>query len=133
EHQFKDAGVSAIVIVANFAYNLEKVLASTSIKHIILTQLGDMLGTVKGAIVNLVVKHVKKMVPAFNLPNSIPFKEVLTKGATLAYEKPAVTVKDIAVLQYTGGTTGIAKGAQLSHGNIIAHNSMITQWFRPYM
>ncbi|HYF67715.1 MAG TPA: AMP-binding protein [Ohtaekwangia sp.] len=133
EHQFKDAGVTAIVIVANFACNLEKVLASTNIKHIILTQLGDMLGTLKGAIVNLVVKHVKKMVPAFNLPNSIAFKEALKKGATLTYTKPEVTVENIAVLQYTGGTTGIAKGAQLSHGNIIAHNSMITQWFQPYM
>ncbi|HEY9048545.1 MAG TPA: AMP-binding protein [Ohtaekwangia sp.] len=133
EHQFKDAGVSAIVIVANFASHLEKILASTKIKHIIVTELGDMLGGIKGSLVNFVVKYVKKMVPAYHLPNVIPFKEALRKGATLSFTKTEVTVKDIAVLQYTGGTTGIAKGAKLSHGNLIAHNSMITEWFRPYM
>jgi long-chain acyl-CoA synthetase len=133
EHQFKDAGVSAIVIVANFASNLEKILANTSIKHVIVTELGDMLGTLKGALVNFVVKNVKKMVPEYHLPKAIPFKETLKKGASLQYDKPSLSVSDIAVLQYTGGTTGISKGAQLSHGNIIAHNSMITEWFKPYM
>ncbi|WP_333819892.1 AMP-binding protein [Ohtaekwangia sp.] len=133
EHQFKDAGVSAIVIVANFASHLQKILSNTKIKHIIVTELGDMLGGLKGTLVNFAVKYVKKMVPAYQLPNVIPFKEALRKGAALPYTKADVTVKDIAVLQYTGGTTGIAKGAKLSHGNLIAHNSMITEWFKPYM
>ncbi len=133
EHQFKDAGVSAIVIVANFANHLEKILANTSIKHIIVTQLGDMLGGFKGTLVNFVVKYIKKMVPEYNLPNVIPFKDAVKKGASLKFTKPDLSVKDIAVLQYTGGTTGISKGAKLSHGNIIAHNSMITEWFKPYM
>jgi long-chain acyl-CoA synthetase len=133
EHQFKDSGVKAIVIVANFASHLEKILANTSIQHVIVTQLGDMLGTVKGAIVNFVVKHIKKMVPPYHLPNAVAFKDAMAKGATLSYTRPSLTVKDIAVLQYTGGTTGIAKGAQLSHGNLVAHNSMITYWFHPYL
>jgi len=132
EHQFKDAEVSAIVIVANFANNLEKILSNTPIRHVIVTQLGDMLGTLKGSIVNFVVKNVKKMVPDYNLPNAIPFKETLRKGKSGKYTKPVLTVNDVAVLQYTGGTTGISKGAQLSHGNIIAHNSMIKYWFAPY-
>ena len=133
EHQFNDSGAKAIVIVANFAHNLEKILSHTSIQHIILTELGDMLGGVKGALVNFVVKHVKKMVPSFHLPSVIPFKSALKKGASLTFTKPTLTNDDVAVLQYTGGTTGIAKGAQLSHGNIVAHNSMITYWFLPYL
>jgi long-chain acyl-CoA synthetase len=133
EHQFKDAGVSAIVIVANFASNLEKILANTKIKHIIVTELGDLLGGLKGTLVNFVVKYIKKMVPSYHLPNILSFNGALSKGATLSYDKPSLSVDDVAVLQYTGGTTGIAKGAKLSHGNIIAHNSMITQWFKPYM
>jgi long-chain acyl-CoA synthetase len=133
EHQFKDAEVSAIVIVANFASNLEKILQNTPIKHIIVTELGDMLGALKGSLVNFVVKHIKKMVPAYTLPDIIPFKAALHAGKSKPLQKPAVTNNDIAVLQYTGGTTGISKGAQLSHGNIIAHNSMITEWFKPYM
>jgi long-chain acyl-CoA synthetase len=133
EHQFRDAGISALVIVANFAHNLSKVPFHTSIKHIIVTELGDMLGFLKGALVNFVVKHVKKMVPEYDLPQGISFKQTLKKGASLKLTKIASSLEDIAVLQYTGGTTGISKGAQLSHGNIVAHNSMITQWFKPYM
>ena len=133
EHQFKDASISAIVIVANFASHLEKVLEHIKIKHIIITELGDMSGVLKGALVNFVVKYVKKMVPAYNLPQAISFKSVMSKGASLKFTKPVITNQDIAVLQYTGGTTGISKGAKLSHGNIVSHNSMITQWFKPYM
>lgn len=133
EHQFKDAGVTAIVIVANFASNLEKILGNTKIKHIIVTELGDLLGGLKGMIVNFVVRHIKRMVPAYYLPSVLSFKTALNKGAQLSYDRPSLSVDDVAVLQYTGGTTGIAKGAKLSHGNIIAHNSMITQWFKPYM
>jgi len=133
EHQFRDAGISALVIVANFAHNLAKVPFQSSIKHIIVTELGDMLGTIKGAMVNFVVKRIKKMVPAYDLPQALSFKNALKKGSSLKLSRHNITTEDIAVLQYTGGTTGISKGAQLSHGNIIAHNSMITQWFKPYM
>ena len=133
EHQFQDADVSAIVIVANFAYNLQTILDKVPAKHIIVTQMGDMLGTIKGAITDFVVKRVKKLIPDYHLPNAINFKTVLAKGATLKLVKPDIKVEDVAVLQYTGGTTGVSKGAQLSHRNIIAHNMMITQWFKPYM
>jgi len=133
EHQFKDAGISAIVILANFASHLETILHTIPAKHIIVTQIGDMLGGLKGAITNFVVKNIKKMVPAYHLPNVIPFNTALKKGASLRLNKPELTVNDIAVLQYTGGTTGISKGAQLSHGNLVAHNSMIVQWFKPYL
>lgn len=133
EHQFKDAGVTAIVIVANFASNLQEILAHTSIKHIIVTELGDQLPTMKRLLVNFVVKYVKKMVPAYSLPNALKLSAAIQKGASLAYTRPEVTNSDLAVLQYTGGTTGIAKGAQLSHSNLVSHNSMITQWFKPYL
>jgi long-chain acyl-CoA synthetase len=133
EHQFRDASVSAIVIVANFASNLEKIIKNTSIRFVILTELGDQLGGLKGTIVNFVVKNVKKMVPSYSLPQAIPLKKALREGANLPYQKPDIKLEDIAVLQYTGGTTGISKGAQLSHANLIAHNSMITQWFKPYI
>ncbi len=133
EHQFKDSGAKAIVIVANFASSLEKILTSTSIKHIIVTEIGDLFPGIKGWITNFVVKHVKKMVPAYQLPETTSFNEALKKGAALSFKKPTISLNDIAVLQYTGGTTGVAKGAQLSHGNIVAHNSMITEWFKPYL
>jgi long-chain acyl-CoA synthetase len=133
EHQFKDSGAVAIVIVSNFASNLEKIIGNTSIKHVIVTQLGDMLGGLKGMIVNFVVKNIKKMVPSYHLPGAISFNNAIAKGASSHYTKPSIAINDIAVLQYTGGTTGIAKGAQLTHANIISHNSMITEWFKPYM
>lgn len=133
EHQFKDSGAKAIIIVTNFAFHLEKILANTAIQHIILTELGDMLGGFKGALVNFVVKNIKKMVPPYHLPTATSFKQIMKKGASLTFNKPVITNADVAVLQYTGGTTGIAKGAQLSHGNIVAHNSMITYWFSPYL
>lgn len=133
EHQFKDSGAKAIVIVANFAHSLEKILAHTSIQHVIVTQLGDMLGGFKGWLVNFVVKHIKKMVPAYHLPTAVNFLDTLKKGQGYSLSKPTITNDDVAILQYTGGTTGVAKGAQLSHGNIVAHNSMVTKWFIPYL
>ncbi len=132
EHQFKDSGAKAIVIVANFANNLQQIIGNTRIKHVILTELGDMLGGLKGAIVNFVVKRIKKMVPAYHLPGAISFKQVLAKGASCTLKKAAFSLTDVAVLQYTGGTTGLSKGAALTHANLVAHNSMITMWFKPY-
>src|SRR5688500_3503034 len=97
EHQFKDSGAVAIVIVANFASNLEKIISRTQIKHVIITQLGDMLGGLKGSIVNFVVKNVKKMVPAYSLPQAIPFNSTLKKGSSLPFKKVDVDVQDLAV------------------------------------
>lgn len=134
EHQFKDASVSAIIIVANFAKNLEEIRSKLpDAKHVIVTYMGDMLGVLKGALVNFVVKNVKKMVPDFNIPGAISFKSALAKGKTLKLDKPVIDKEDVAVLQYTGGTTGIAKGAQLSHKNLLAHNEMCIEWFKPIM
>src|SRR5258708_21771101 len=129
EHQFNDAGISAIVILDNFAYNLQTITGKIPAKHIIISRMGDMIGPLKGALINFIVKTVKKMVPEYHIPNAISFKHVLQKGSQLTLDKPKLEREDLAVLQYTGGTTGIAKGAQLSHRNIIAHNMMVTHWF----
>ncbi len=133
EHQFKDAGISAIVILENFAFNLQEILDKIPVKHIIIARIGDMLGVLKGALANFIVKKIKKMVPDYHIPNAIPFNDVVGNKKKHKLEKPKIDVEDLAVLQYTGGTTGIAKGAQLSHRNIISHNMMITHWFRPYL
>jgi len=133
EHQFNDADVRAIVIIANFAHSLESILHKTKIEHVIVTKLGDLLGGFKGSLVNLVVKHVKKMVPTYNLPMATKFNDVLSKGKNLTYTRPDVKGEDIAFLQYTGGTTGVSKGAQLSHNNIISHTAQITHWFSPLL
>ena len=133
EHQFKDSGVKAVVIVQNFASNLQQIIGNTEIKHVILTQLGDMVGGLKGSIINFVVKRIKKMVPSFSLPDAISFKNALKKGANLTLHEPEITPEDLAFLQYTGGTTGISKGAQLSHGNLVAHTAILSEWFKPWM
>jgi long-chain acyl-CoA synthetase len=133
EHQFKDAGISAIVIVENFAFNLEAIRNQIPAKHIIVTSMGDLLGIVKGTLVNFVVRKIKKLIPAYNLPGAISFKQALAEGASLKLQPPLIDVEDVAILQYTGGTTGVSKGAQLSHRNIIAHNLMVRQWFKPYL
>ena len=133
EHQFKDAEAKAIVIVENFASNLEKVLSHTQIKNVIITGLGDMLGGLKGGIVNFVVKYVKGMVPKYNLPSAVPLKTALAKGASLSLDKPKLELEDCAFLQYTGGTTGVSKGAMLSHKNMLSHAEQITHWFHPWL
>jgi long-chain acyl-CoA synthetase len=133
KHQFNDAEVKAIVIMSMFAHHLETVLPETGIKHVMITNLGDMLGGLKGGLVNFVVKNIKKMVPAYNLPQAIPLKEVLKKGEKLSFKRPSIAGSDIAFLQYTGGTTGVAKGAMLTHENIVAHTLQINEWFKPLL
>lgn len=121
EHQLNDSGASAIVIVSNFAHTLEKVVAKTTVKHVILTRLGDQLSPAKGTLVNFVVKYIKKMVPKYSLPGAISFRQALQNGAQMEYVKPAIINDDLAFLQYTGGTTGVAKGAMLTHRNMQAN------------
>jgi long-chain acyl-CoA synthetase len=117
-HQFKDSGSVAIVIVANFAHNLEDIIKDTTIKTVIVTELGDMLGGFKKWLVNFVVKKIKKMVPAYNLPGAISFQKALNEGKKHEFTNIELSTKDVAFLQYTGGTTGVSKGAVLTHGNI---------------
>lgn len=131
EHQFNDADVKAVVILSNFAANLEKVLPKTNIKHVILTNIGDMVGGLKGSIVNFVVKYVKKMVPAYNLPTAVKFNKALQLGGKYTYQRPEVKKDDVAFLQYTGGTTGVAKGAMLTHKNMVANMMQIDAWMKP--
>ncbi|NQZ85981.1 MAG: long-chain-fatty-acid--CoA ligase FadD [Colwellia sp.] len=121
EHQLKDSDTKAMLIIENFAHTLEKVIDKTPVKHVIITSLGDRLGTVKGAVVNCVVKYVKKMVPAFKLANTVRFNKVISKGLTLTYNPIELCGEDLAFLQYTGGTTGVSKGAMLTHRNMIAN------------
>jgi len=125
EHQLNDSESSAIFILANFADTLEKALPKTNVKHIVVTQVGDMVGGLKKHIVNFVVKHVKKMVPSYTLPNAIKFADTLA-GNEASYKKPAVDLNDLAFLQYTGGTTGVSKGAMLSHGNMVGNLEQVS-------
>ncbi len=127
-HQFKDSGAKAIVILANFAKNLEQILHETPIEHVIVTEIGDMVGFPKRLIVNAVVKHIKKMVPAYDLPKAIPFMDTLADGSRHRWDPVALTPDDIAVLQYTGGTTGVSKGAMLTHRNLVANMQQISAW-----
>ena len=131
EHQFKDSEAKAIVILANFADKLEKILNKTNIQHVVVTELGDSLPFPKRLLVNAVVKHVKKMVPSFNLPNSYSFHKALKLGTSNTYMQPPLARDDIAFLQYTGGTTGVAKGAMLTHENIISNMLQIGEWMKP--
>ncbi|GJM60159.1 AMP-binding protein [Persicobacter diffluens] len=131
EHQFNDANVSAILIVENFAHNLQKIMHKVpSLKLVMVTGLGDMLGALKGPLVNFVVKRVKKMVPPFHLPNAIPFKKVMKEAQKLKFSPVEMGRDDIAFLQYTGGTTGVAKGAKLLHRNLLANAEQHIHWMR---
>jgi long-chain acyl-CoA synthetase len=131
EHQLIDSGAEAILVLENFAITLQQVLAKTKIKHVIVTGIGDLLGLVKGPIVNFVLRNVKKMVPAFSLPKAIGFKKMLAEGAAMQLKPVQLGRTDVAFLQYTGGTTGISKGATLTHRNIIANILQGEAWLSP--
>ncbi|EJP29257.1 long-chain-fatty-acid--CoA ligase [Haemophilus sputorum HK 2154] len=120
-HQLNDSGAKAIVIISNFAATLEKVVFETGIQHVILTRMGDQLSFGKRTLVNFVVKYIKKLVPKYKLPHAVSFREALSIGKQRQYVKPQLQSSDLAFLQYTGGTTGVAKGAMLSHANIVAN------------
>jgi long-chain acyl-CoA synthetase len=128
EHQLKDSGARAIVILENFASVLQQVLGNTSVKHVITTQIGDLLPTPKRWMVNLVIKYVKQMVPAWRIDGAVAFRSALARGAAAPLKPIEVTSGDIAFLQYTGGTTGVAKGAMLTHRNILANMEQTGAW-----
>lgn len=128
KHQYKDSGAKALIILENFANNYQKIQHDTEIETVIVTRIGDMLGGLKGSIVNTVVKHIKKMVPAFDLPNAISFKSVLKENKGNSPKTVEISHKDMAFLQYTGGTTGVSKGAILTHGNICSQLSQVDGW-----
>jgi long-chain acyl-CoA synthetase len=130
EHQLKDSGAEAIIVLENFATTVQQVLAKTAIKHVIVGSMGDMLGF-KGLIVNLVVRRVKKMVPPFSIPGAVAFNDALAAGRSLKFDKPRIGPDDVAFLQYTGGTTGVSKGATLLHRNILANVLQNDAWLQP--
>ena len=132
-HQLADSGTSAIVILENFAHVLEECLAETPVETVITTRLGDLLPFPKSVIVNLAVKYVKQMVPAFQIANAIRFTDAISQGKAAALETVNLCHDDLAFLQYTGGTTGVAKGAMLTHGNMVANVEQATAWMGPYL
>ena len=127
KHQFNDSGCKTILILSNFAYNLEKIISETKIEHVIVSDMGDMLGAFKGSVVNFVVKYVKKMVPKFSLPSAVSFKKVLSIGGKHEFKKHDISPEDIAFLQYTGGTTGVSKGAMLTHYNVLSNVNQMSE------
>ena len=131
EHQLSDSGSEAIIVLENFASTLEQVLPRTQVRHVVVASMGEMLGGAKGVIVNFVVRNVKKMVPAYSLPNALRFKEMLSQGARMPFAAAAATAQDVAFLQYTGGTTGVSKGAALTHCNVIANVLQSEAWSLP--
>ena len=131
EHQLSDSGSEAIIVLENFASTLEQVLPKTQVRHVVVASMGEMLGGVRGVIVNFVVRNVKKMVPAYSLPNAVRFKEMLAQGARMPFAAVAATPQDVAFLQYTGGTTGVSKGATLTHRNVIANVLQSEAWSLP--
>ena len=130
EHQLKDSGAKAIVIIENFAATLQACIANTAVMHVVLCAMGDRLG-LKGLLVNYVVRNVKKLVPPYQLPGAVRFNDALAKGASAAFSQPELTPDDIALLQYTGGTTGVSKGAVLLHRNVIANVLQSEAWNAP--
>jgi len=130
EHQLKDSGAEAIIVLENFASTVQQVLGKTSVKHVIIGSMGDLLGF-KGVIVNLVVRKVKKMVPSYSIPRAIAFNDAIAAGRGMKLDKPKLTPDDVAFLQYTGGTTGVSKGATLLHRNIVANVLQNDAWLQP--
>ena len=133
EHQLKDSGAKAIVIIENFASTLEQCIGHTAVKHVVLCAMGDQLGLLKGALVNYVVRNVKKMVPAYNLPGAVRFNRAVAQGTRATLKRPDIKPDDVALLQYTGGTTGVSKGAVLLHRNVIANVLQSEAWNEPVM
>ncbi|GAB2729261.1 long-chain fatty acid--CoA ligase [Melaminivora jejuensis] len=133
EHQLKDSGARAIIIIENFAATLQACIASTQVKHVVLCAMGDQLGWLKGKLVNYVVRNVKKLVPPYELPGAVRFADAMSKGASAPFKAPDLKPDDIALLQYTGGTTGVSKGAVLLHRNIIANVLQSEAWNSPAM
>ena len=133
EHQLKDSGAKAIIILENFAATLEKCLAATPVKHVVLCAMGDQLGLLKGTLVNYVVRHSRKLVPAFSLPGAVRYNEAIARGTAGTLKKPVIKPDDVAVLQYTGGTTGVSKGAVLLHRNLVANVLQNEVWAMPLM
>ncbi|MBD8530898.1 MULTISPECIES: long-chain fatty acid--CoA ligase [unclassified Massilia] len=131
EHQLKDSGSEAIIVLENFAHTVQQVLKNTPVRHVVVASMGEMLGGAKGMLVNFVVRSVKKMVPEFALPNMVRFKDALAQGGKMPFAKPTLTSSDIAFLQYTGGTTGVSKGATLTHRNVIANVLQAEAWAEP--
>ena len=133
EHQLKDSGAKVIVIMENFAHTLEQCIGNTALQHVVLSAMGDQLGLLKGALVNFVVRSVKKLVPAYHLPGAVRFNQALAQGTRGTLRKPDLQPGDIALLQYTGGTTGVSKGAVLLHRNVIANVLQSEAWNDPVM
>lgn len=133
EHQFTDSGVKAIVIAENFAANLEKIIGKTEINTVILTSIGELLGAVKGTIVNFVVRNIKKMVPKFDIANTVTFSEALKQGKKFVIKDFVNEPERVIIHQYTGGTTGVAKGAMLTNRNLVANMEQIRAWMNPYL
>ncbi|HVR49552.1 MAG TPA: long-chain-fatty-acid--CoA ligase [Pseudorhodoferax sp.] len=133
ESQLKDSGAKAIVIIENFAATLAQCVQNTPVRHVVLCAMGDQLGMLKGALVNYVVRKVKKLVPPFSLPGAVRFNDALARGTRARFAKPQIGPDDLAVLQYTGGTTGVAKGAMLLHRNVIANVLQSEAWNQPVM
>ncbi len=133
EHQLQDSGAKAIVILENFAHTLEQVIAKTQVRHVVVAAMGDLLGGVKGALVNFVVRNVKKMVPAFEIDNALRFNQMLRAAAGMTLARAEIRSDDIAFLQYTGGTTGVSKGAMLLNRNIVANLLQVDAWLDPFL
>jgi long-chain acyl-CoA synthetase len=131
EHQLADSGAEAIIILENFAHTLQQVIAKTQVKHVIIASMGELMGGAKGLLVNFVVRHIKKLVPTYHLPGAVTFKKVLADADRMSFRPVAISQEDIAFLQYTGGTTGIAKGATLLHRNVLANMLQADLWLAP--
>jgi len=132
EHQLKDSGSEAIIVLENFAHTVQQVLDKTPVRHVVVASMGELLGA-KGLLVNFVVRSVKKMVPAFSIPHMVRFRDALIQGRRMPFAAPRIAASDVAFLQYTGGTTGVSKGATLTHRNVIANVLQSEAWLNPSM